>query len=59
MSAENPRFYKYYPQKIMDLGTMPFEGDWTANDKIVQNDVAGLRIVYYYNTNTNEFGRIV
>lgn len=34
MSAENPRYYKYYPQEEMDLGTMPFEGDFTASDRI-------------------------
>ena len=59
MSAANPRYYKYYPQEVIDLGTMPFEGDFTTDDKIVQSDVAGLRIIYYYNPNTNEFGRTV
>lgn len=59
MSAANPRYYKYYPQEVIDLGTMPFEGDFTTDDKILQSDAAGLRIIYYYNPNTNEFGRTV
>lgn len=36
MSAANPRYYKYYPQEVIDLGTMPFEGDFTVDDRIVQ-----------------------
>lgn len=59
MSAENPRYYKYYPQKVLDLGTMPFEGDFTTNDRIVQYDVAGLQTVYYPNATKTEWGRNV
>ena len=59
MSAANPRYYKYYPQEVMDLGTMPFEGDFTTNDRIVQYDAAGMQIVYMSNASGTEFGRIV
>lgn len=59
MSAENPRYYKYYPQKVLDLGTMPFEGDFTTNDRIVQYDVAGMQTVYYPNASKTEWGRTV
>lgn len=34
MSAANPRYYKWYPTEVTDLGSMPFEGDWTVNDRI-------------------------
>lgn len=59
MSAENPRFYKYYPQEVMDLGTMPFEGDFTTNDRIVQKDSSGIQIIYISNATGTEFGRMV
>ncbi len=59
MSAANPRYYKYYPQEVMDLGTMPFEGDFTADDRIVQYDAAGMQIIYSYSSSKNEFGRMV
>ena len=59
MSAANPRYYKYYPQEVMDLGTMPFEGDFTVNDKIVQIDSAGIQIIYASNASGTEFGRFV
>ena len=36
MSASNPRYYKWYPTEETDLGTMPFEGDFTTSDRIVQ-----------------------
>jgi len=35
MSAENPRWYKWYPTEETDLGTMPFEGDWTTDDRVI------------------------
>jgi len=53
MSASNPRYYKYYPQEEIDLGTMPFDGDWTVNDRIVQNDETGMAKTYFYNSSTN------
>ena len=59
MSAANPRYYKYYPQEVMDLGTMPFEGDFTTNDRIVQCNVEGIQIVYVSNAAGTEFGRMV
>ena len=59
MSAANPRFYKYYPQKVLDLGTMPFEGDFTSDDKIVQYDVTGMQTIYYPNATKTEWGRVV
>lgn len=59
MSAANPRYYKYYPQEEIDLGTMPFEGDFTVNDKIVQPTVDGFQTIYYSNAAGTEFGRTV
>ena len=59
MSAANPRYYKYYPQEVIDLGTMPFEGDWTVNDRISQMNEQGIQTIYYYNANIKQFGRIV
>ena len=59
MSAANPRYYKYYPQEVMDLGTMPFEGDFTINDRIIQNDEYGVAKIYVSNAAGTEFGRTV
>ena len=59
MSAENPRYYKWYPTVSADLGTMPFEGDWTKDDEIIQKESNGLQTIYYYNSPTKEFGRRV
>ena len=64
MSAANPRYYKWYPTEETDLGTMPFEGDWTVNDKITTLDVAsGVQRIFLYGTDyeTGEkgFGRTV
>lgn len=59
MSAANPRYYKYYPQEVMDLGTMPFEGDFTTADRIVQTDASGMHIIYTSNAAGTEFGRTV
>lgn len=59
MSASNPRYYKYYPQEVIDLGTMPFEGDFTTNDRIVQMDSSGMQIIYVCNATGTEFGRNV
>ena len=43
----------------MDLGTMPFEGDFTTADRIVQKDSAGINIIYVSNATGTEFGRYV
>lgn len=59
MSAANPRYYKWYPTVSCDLGTMPFEGDFTTNDRIVQYDSAGMQIIYVSNAAGTEFGRTV
>lgn len=59
MSAENPRYFKWYPTEETDLGTMPFEGDFTTADRIRATDSAGYAIFYVYNSSTNEFGRWV
>lgn len=59
MSAANPRYYKYYPQEVIDLGTMPFEGDFTVDDRIVQVNEQGLQIIYASNASGTEFGRFV
>ena len=59
MSAENPRYFKWYPTEETDLGTMPFEGDFSVADRIIQYDSAGFMTIYIYNSNTNEFGRYV
>lgn len=54
------RWYRYYPQEEIDLGTMPFEGDWTADDRIVQVDGwTGTMKSWYYSPNNNAFGRTV
>lgn len=59
MSAANPRYYKYYPQEVIDLGTMPFEGDFTVNDRIVTYNSTGMTIIYICNASGTEFGRMV
>lgn len=59
MSAENPRHFKWYPTEEIDLGTMPFEGDFTTSDRIVKMGPDGIQIYYIYNSPTNEFGRYV
>ena len=56
--SDTPRYYKWVPSVSVDLGTMPFEGDWTINDRIQQSN--GTTFTYwFYNQNTNEFGRNV
>lgn len=59
MSAENPRWYKWYPTEETDLGAMPFEGDFTVDDRIVAQDTSGIARFFSYNSNTNEFGQYV
>lgn len=59
MSAENPRYFKWYPTEVTDLGTMPFEGDFTTNDRIVQTDASGMHTIYVSNASGTEFGRYV
>lgn len=59
MSAENPRHFKWYPTEETDLGTMPFEGDFTIHDRILQVDSAGLTKIYSSNAAGTEFGRYV
>ena len=56
--SDTPRYYKWYPTVSCDLGTMPFEGDWTENDLIQQSN-GTLMTIYKYNNTTNEFGRFV
>lgn len=58
MSA-TPRYYKWYPTEACSLGTMPFEGDFTTNDKIVAQDAEGIHIIYCSNASGTEFGRFV
>lgn len=63
MSAENPRYYKYYPQTKLSIGSMPFEGNWSASDKIIQMDEAGYQHISYYGrdsqTSAYGFGQLV
>lgn len=59
MSAANPRYYKWYPTEETDLGSMPFEGDFTINDRIVQTDASGIQKIYDSNATGTEFGRFV
>lgn len=59
MSAANPRYYKWYPTEETDLGTMPFEGDFTTDDRIVQNGSDGIARIYTCNAAGTEFGRYV
>ena len=59
MSVENPRHFKWYPTEEIDLGAMPFEGDFTASDRIFVMTPNGIGNYYIYNSNTNEFGRYV
>lgn len=58
MSA-TPRYYKWYPTEACSLGTMPFEGDFTTNDKIVAQSAEGITIIYCSNASGTEFGRFV
>ena len=57
--SDTPRYYKWYPSVSCDLGTMPFEGDWTMNDRITQTDAAGMHVIYLPNSSGTEFGRMV
>lgn len=58
--SDTPRYYKWYPTVSCDLGTMPFAGDWTINDRIQQLQSNGAVVnIWYYNPNTNGFGRTV
>lgn len=59
MSAANPRYYKWYPTEETDLGTMPFEGDFTINDRIVQANEQGIQTIYFSNATGTAFGRNV
>jgi hypothetical protein len=59
MSAANPRYYKWYPTVSCDLGTMPFEGDFTTDDRIVQMGSTGIATIYISNAAGTEFGRYV
>ena len=59
MSASNPRYYKWYPTEETDLGTMPFEGDFTTDDKITQMSLDGVMRIYTSNASGTEFGRYV
>ena len=57
--SDTPRYYKYFPQETIDLGTMPFEGDWTQSDRIQQPSVDGSAIIIYYygkDVDTGEYG---
>ena len=58
MSA-TPRYYKWYPTEACSLGTMPFEGDFTTNDRIVAQNAEGIQIIYCSNASGTEFGRFV
>lgn len=57
--SDSPRYYKWFPTTSCDLGTMPFEGDWTVNDRIGVVGSTNLVTFYSYNQNTNEFGKYV
>lgn len=58
--SSTPRYYKWIPQEDTDLGTMPFEGDFTVNDRITQMASSGAVVnIWHYNPNTHEFGRNV
>lgn len=56
--SDTPRYYKYFPQETIDLGTMPFEGDWTPSDRITQPTVDGITKIYLYgkDVDTEEYG---
>jgi hypothetical protein len=64
MSASNPRWYKWYPTEETDLGEVPFEGDWSSEDRIYQ--VGGqtesgdiLWNIYYKHAAQLQWGRNV
>ena len=59
MSEANPRYFKWYPPEEIDLGTMPFEGDFSVADRIYVMTPNNLQNIYIYNSPTNEFGRYV
>lgn len=59
MSVSKPRYYKWYPTVSCDLGAMPFEGDFTTDDRIIQNDEYGVAKIYVSNAAGTEFGRNV
>ena len=57
--SETPRYYKWFPDKEYDLGTMPFEGDFTKNDRIIITLSSGTQALYVCNNAGTEFGRYV
>lgn len=58
--SDKSRWYKWYPEVSCDLGSMPFEGSWTTNDRICQVAPDGVGMnTYYYNVISAEFGRVV
>ena len=58
MSAANPRYYKWYPTEETDLGTMPFEGDWTTDDRVIM-PTSTTQFIFFYNVTQKNFGRWV
>jgi len=67
MSAENPRWYKWYPTEETDLGSNPIEGDFDVNDRFMvpspftQEDgsISWLWTPYFYSSAKSEWGRNV
>ena len=57
--SDTPRWYRWYPDKEYDLGTMPFEGDYTLSDRIYQMRPSGMWDPYVSNATGTEFGRSV
>lgn len=57
--SDTPRYYKWYPTVSCDLGTMPFEGDYTKNDRIQVPNESGIATFYISNAAGTEFGRTV
>lgn len=59
MAISKPRYYKFFPQTEIDLGTMPFDGDFTTNDRISQPNADGTVTLYRSNGDGTEFGCMV
>ena len=65
MSAENPRYYKFYPptETTTYEGTLQdlIEGDYTvhSNDRIIVPAVDGTQVLFYQHATTGVIGRNV
>lgn len=59
MSVANPRFYKFTPSEDMDLGNNPVRGDFTVDDRIMQQNSDGIFKQWICKNDLSGWGRTV